>query len=298
MRSTMSNIIKMIEEFPLYKKVEIDINNVHPFTIHGTTYNSICEVSQLKQTFQLEIYPERVKQLYENLPSVSSRKFIELKIENHEDVKYDTQHYKGVCKCCNKYKQDIILNIFCEKPQPKNNNFPQSPYYIRKIGQFPPFDIKPELEISKFLSAENLGFYKKGLMNLSSNYGIGAFAYFRRITENEIKNICIKFSELEIDGANDIKAALEKYYANHQMSSLIEEVYKYLPNSLKQLGDNPLQLLYDQLSGGIHTFSEEECYDKAIAIDTILKFVINKLNEEASNKKGVIEAMKKLKGKS
>ncbi len=82
------------------------------------------------------------------------------------------------------------------------------------------------------------------------------------------------------------------------MSNLIEEVYKFLPSSLKQLGDNPLQLLYDQLSGGIHTYSEEECYDKAIAIDILLKFVVNKLNEEESQKKGVIEAIKKLKGKS
>jgi hypothetical protein len=294
----MSTISKMIEDFPLYKKVEIDINDVHPNAIHGMTYNSYCPISKSKQTFELQIYPDRVKQLYGNLPAVGSRKFIEVKIENHEDIPYDTQHYKGICKCCNQYKQDLVLNIFCEEPQPKNNNFPQSSYFIRKIGQYPPFDIKPELEISKFLSKEDLEYYKRGLMNLSSNYGIGAFAYFRRITENEIKNICLKLSELDIDGADGIKGALDKYYDNHQMSNLIEEVYKFLPSSLKQLGDNPLQLLYDQLSGGIHKYSEEECYDKAIAIDILLKFVVNKLNEEESQKKGVIEAIKKLKGKS
>ncbi len=159
----MSTITKMIEDFPLYKKVEIDINDVHPNAIHGMTYNSYCPISKSKQTFELQIYPDRVKQLYGNLPAVGSRKFIEVKIENHEDIPYDTQHYKGICKCCNQYKHDLVFNIFCEEPQPKTTNFPQSSYFIRKIGQYPPFEIKPELEISKFLSKDDLEYYKKGI---------------------------------------------------------------------------------------------------------------------------------------
>lgn len=61
------------------------------------------------------------------------------------------------------------------------------------------------------------------------------------------------------------------------------------------MGDNPLQLLYSQLSIGIHKLDEEECFDKAKSIDTVLKFVINKINSEKKNKSGAMEAIKNLK---
>jgi hypothetical protein len=78
------------------------------------------------------------------------------------------------------------------------------------------------------------------------------------------------------------------------MSKLIHTLNNYLPNSLKQFGDNPIRLLYEQLSGGIHQFSEGECVEKARLIDVLLKYVIKKVNEEKYQFLDVKEAMLKL----
>ena len=92
-----------------------------------------------------------------------------------------------------------------------------------------------------------------------------------------------------------IETALKLYEENHQMTNLIETIYKFIPNSLKTLGENPLKSLYFQLSKGIHEFKDEECLDKAEAIDTVLKFTIKQINLEKSDIKSVKDSLNKLK---
>jgi hypothetical protein len=166
--------------------------------------------------------------------------------------------------------------------------------YIQKIGQYPPYEFEPEASIQKYLTDEDASNYKKALTNLSVNYGIGAYAYFRRIIENEIKRIIKDISELDFEGAENVKQAYRTFEVDHQMSKLIHTLNNYLPNSLKQFGDNPIRLLYEQLSGGIHQFSEGECVEKARLIDVLLKYVIKKVNEEKYQFLDVKEAMLKL----
>ena len=64
------------------------------------------------------------------------------------------------------------------------------------------------------------------------------------------------------------------------MSNLIDSITAYIPQSLKGLGDNPIKLLYQQLSGGIHELPEETCLEKAKEIDTLLSYVIKRINSD------------------
>lgn len=63
------------------------------------------------------------------------------------------------------------------------------------------------------------------------------------------------------------------------------------------MGDNPLQLLYNQTSEGLHSLTEEECLNRANSIATLLDFTIKKINEEKSEILEVKNAVKHLKGK-
>ena len=166
--------------------------------------------------------------------------------------------------------------------------------YLQKIGQFPPYDIEPEKIVQKYLTDEDNAHYKKALTNLSVSYGIGAFAYFRRIIENEIKRIIKDLSELEFDGANEIKKAYLAFEKDHQMNNLIHSITPLLPKSLSESGDNPIKLLYEQLSDGIHTFSEDECLQKAQQINILLPYIIKKVNEEKFQLKDIKDAIRKL----
>lgn len=61
------------------------------------------------------------------------------------------------------------------------------------------------------------------------------------------------------------------------------------------LGDNPIKLLYNQTSNGLHSLTEEECLEKAQKILTLLEFVIKKINEEKSEIKELKDTIKGLK---
>ena len=165
---------------------------------------------------------------------------------------------------------------------------------MQKVGQFPAYDINVNNNLKKYLSEEDQINYKRALTCLSISYGIGAFSYFRRVIENEIKRIIKDISKLEFEGVEMVKLALESFDKDFQMSKLIDVVNKHLPVSLNELGDNPIRLLYEQLSGGIHEFTDEECIDKALSIDILLNYVIKKINEEKYQLNDVKNAMRTL----
>ncbi len=200
-------------------------------------------------------------------------------------------HIESVCSSCG-FKMDFLINLFSETKIDEDGDEPD--IFVRKIGQFPAVERMPEKEVYDYLNDEDKENYKKALSNLSVSYGIGAFAYLRRIIENEIKRIVKDISQLDFDGSENVILALEEYEQSHQMSNLIKNINPYIPQSLKEIGTNPIKLLYEQLSGGIHEFSEEECLTKATEIDIVLRYVIKKVNSEKYEIKSIKEAIKKL----
>ena len=206
-----------------------------------------------------------------------------------------TIHIYGICQSCN-HKINFMLKATSDKKWDEINDGLN--IYIQKVGQDPPYEISLNKTLEKYLTEEDQSNYKKALMNLSVSYGIGAFAYLRRVIENEIKRIIKDISELEFEGVEYVRKAFSDYQSDFQMTKLIEVVNIHLPLTLRELGDNPIKLLYEQLSGGIHEFSEEECIEKANSIDTLLNYVIKKVNEEKYQLNDVKLAMQKLRKNS
>lgn len=211
---------------------------------------------------------------------------------NDDTRKLDlTLHIHGICQSCG---QQINFLIKATSDRKWDDRHLGLTITLEKVGQFPAFDIELNNYLKKYLSAEDKINYKRALTCLSISYGIGAFAYFRRVIENEIKRIIKDISELEFEGVEFVKRALQTYEKDNQMSKLIDVINKYLPKSLQELGDNPIRLLYEQLSGGIHEFTDKECVDKSLSIDTLINYVIKKINEEKYQINDVKNAMKNL----
>ncbi|MBT3547224.1 MAG: hypothetical protein HN487_06000, partial [Flavobacterium sp.] len=78
-------------------------------------------------------------------------------------------------------------------------------------------------------------------------------------------------------------------------STIYDNIFQHLPNSLKVLGDNPIKLLYNQTSEGLHSLKESESLEKASKILVLLEFVIKKINEERSEIKDLKDIVKGLK---
>lgn len=282
---------------PLYYKITA-VENLTGYTSafldhHDFTkkpFKFLCPRENDMQTFKTEFGEKggylSITQMLRSDPSQLPYTF------NEQTRKLDlTLHLHGICQSCN---QQIDFLIKATSDKTWDDREKGLTITLQKVGQFPSYEIELNGSLKKYLSSEDQTNYKRALTCLSISYGIGAYSYFRRVIENEIKRIIKDISELEFEGVEFVKTALENFDKDFQMSKLIDVINKYLPKSLKELGDNPIRLLYEQLSGGIHEFTDKECIDKALSIDILLNYVVKKINEEKYQLNDVKTAMQKL----
>jgi len=165
---------------------------------------------------------------------------------------------------------------------------------IMKVGQNPPWNIQIDKELEKMLG-EHAEYYRRGLICESQSYGIGTYAYFRRITEDIIDELLESILELvEEDEKGQYREKLEQVKKERVAEKKINLVKDLLPKSLQVDGVNPLKELYGVLSQGIHDESDEECMEKAEAIRGILVFLVNQVIRTKKDKKSFTEGMKKI----
>jgi hypothetical protein len=197
---------------------------------------------------------------------------------------------KGICQSCKENHIQFLLRVFYDKIVDKEL------LKIMKVGVFPRVQVLPKSEVSKFFDRESNTWYYKGINAIAENYGIGAFAYFRRIIEKELLHIISEIKELPDSHGMEIQILLDEHVQKGTVSAIYENIFKHLPNSLKSLGDNPIKLLYNQTSEGLHSLTDEEALNKSKTIQKLLEFVIIKIYEERSQIKDLKDAIKALKG--
>ena len=167
--------------------------------------------------------------------------------------------------------------------------------WVRKLGQFPSWDIQIGKDLKNFLGADAV-FLKKGKICLSQSFGLAACSYFRRVLENEIGpllQLLIDIKEKEGVSDNILKDYIE-IRNGKDFSKKTNLAYQIAPDSLIINGINPFKIIHDFLSKGIHSLSEEECQDIAQKTLSALKFVLVELNREKKHQEEFVESLKSL----
>jgi len=291
--STKNTIASILENEPLYRKLEIDIKYWNPHFVTGISFQFYCQNESSVRTFKLALAPEKL------IKSLSGSEYVESfkPFKSETEIEY-VQYFVGHCQSCNAYTVYFLLHVFSEGEVQKSLVEPSlffskdlknvtGKLMIRKVGQWPSFQIKPDSAIYSFLKKEDKEYYSKALICLSQNFGVAAFAYLRKIVESEIVNIVEELSKTNIADSEKIASLLDEYKKNKQTGRLVESIYSYLPNNLKVLGDNPFKLLYSYLSEGLHNHSDEECLSYALALDKLLVFTIKRVKEEQNELKEI-----------
>jgi hypothetical protein len=189
-----------------------------------------------------------------------------------------------VCRNCQRNQRVYALALKIDDQPPGGEAV--------KLGELPAFGpptpsrvialIGPDRDL--FLSgrrAENLGF------------GIGAFAYYRRVVENQKGRIIKEIAKAaeRLGAKEDALSELEKAAKETQFSRAVDQIKSGIPTALLIDGHNPLTLLHTALSEGLHEHTEQECLEIAQGIRLVLTELAERisqaLKEEAELKKAV-----------
>jgi hypothetical protein len=179
--------------------------------------------------------------------------------------------------------QNIFLEYRCRncKKSPKLfavKNVLSRPdrHIVLKIGEWPPYGpVTPGGVIA--IVGPDRDFFLKGRRAENLGLGIGAFAYYRRVVENQKGRLIREISKVArtLGAGQPVLDRFEAAAKETQFSKAIDDIKDVMPESLRIQGHNPLSLLHSALSKGLHAQADDEC----LAIATSIRVVLTELAE-------------------
>jgi hypothetical protein len=164
-----------------------------------------------------------------------------------------------------------------------------------KFGELPPFGPVTPSRLLKMLG-DNRDLFMKGRRCESQSLGIGAFVYYRRVVENQraaILGQIVKVAKT-INAPAETVELLELSQAENQFAKSLEMVKDAIPESLRIQGHNPLTLLHDNLSAGLHSRSDDECLQVAGAVRVVLAELAERITAALKDDAELTKALGKL----
>jgi hypothetical protein len=145
------------------------------------------------------------------------------------------------------------------------------PIEAYKIGEYPPFGPPIPSRVIALVGGDR-ELFLKGRRAEIRGLGIGAFAYYRRVVENQKGRIIDEMKKVarRIGAKPEILEMFDNAQKESQFSKAIDQIKGAIPESLLIDGHNPLRLLHTALSEGLHADDDEMCLALAQSIRTIL----------------------------
>ena len=151
---------------------------------------------------------------------------------------------------------------------------------MQKLGEVPPFGPPIPARVISLVGPDRELFLKGRRAELRG-LGIGAFAYYRRVLEQQKSRIIEEMrkvaARLEVPAA--VLKLFDEAVAESQFSTAVDKIKDAIPESLRIKNRNPLLLLHDAVSEGLHRKTDEECLELA----TSIRVVLTELAERISN---------------
>jgi len=247
---TDAEIKEFLETAPLYSWREFKKPHVNRSSLWIHEIDTYCEVCELSRPF----HDLRSRGGGAGMP-VST-------------LSSGTSYLKFSCVSCQKSHREYLVEQILGEENIR----------IQKYGELPRSKLVRNRILLKFLK-DDLDNYEKAFICLSHEYGVAAFAYFRRVVENNINRLLDLVQEDAQSSGSDLETldAISKLRKDAPMSDKIKVANHALPNHLKPDGLNPLGRLYQVLSEGVHNLSEAECLEKAKTISECLTFLVSEL---------------------
>jgi hypothetical protein len=164
-----------------------------------------------------------------------------------------------------------------------------------KLGEWPAYSPPTPSRVNSLIGPDRELFFK-GRASEAEGLGIGAFAYYRRIVEDQKTRLVDEIIRVarRTNTPADALARLEAARAETQFSKAVEMTKDAVPPGLLIKGHNPLTLLHSALSGNLHGASDAECLRDAHVIRVILCELADRLGDALKDQKELDEALNRL----
>jgi hypothetical protein len=164
-----------------------------------------------------------------------------------------------------------------------------------KYGELPPFGPITPTRLLKLLGDQR-EFFLKGRRCENQGLGIGAFGYYRRVVEhqrNRIIDEIIKVSA-KLGADSEALAELEAAKSETQFAKSVALIKHGIPQALLINGHNPLTLLHNALSAGLHEQTDEICLELAQAVRVVLVDLAERLSQAMKDEAELKSAVSRL----
>lgn len=167
--------------------------------------------------------------------------------------------------------------------------------YAYKFGELPPFGPPTPARVITLIGPDR-ELFLQGRRAESRGFGIGAFTYYRRVVVNQKTRIILSIKKVaERLGADPkVLEVLQKAADETQFTTALDNVKTALPEALLIREQNPLTLLHNALSRGLHAKTDEECLSLAQDIRIVLTELADRISQALKDDAELTEAVNRL----
>jgi len=205
---------------------------------------------------------------------------------DEQDWKCAFIHYE--CRNC-----EDTIKIYAVMARLNGNRSPEGIAW--KFGEFPVFGPHVPSRVISLIGPDR-DLFLQGRTAENLGLGIGAFAYYRRVVENQkgriIRELGKAAKQLGVSG--DVLTRFEKAATETQFSKAIEDVKDAIPESLRIRGHNPLTLLHPALSAALHGKSDAECLELAKSVRVVLTELADRISRALKDEAELTSAVTQL----
>lgn len=152
---------------------------------------------------------------------------------------------------------------------------------LKKLGEDPPFGPPVPSRVISLIGPDR-DLFLLGRQAENQGMGIGAFAYYRRVVENQKWRLIMQIGKAakNLGADSTVIAKFEKAAKESQFHKAINDIKDVFPKTLLlKGGHNPLLLLHSALSDGLHDKGDEKCLEMATSIRVVLTELAERISE-------------------
>jgi len=175
-------------------------------------------------------------------------------------ISYEHRTYK--CRHCLQSLKVILLQF---------ETLGGTSWKVTKTAEFPPPGPPIPKKLARLVGGDS-ELLLKGYQLERAGFGLGAFSYYRRVIENKKTELLKEIRKVAVATGADSETleSISKAITNFKFSEAVDNFKFAIPKELLIKGHNPLTLLHQVLSEGIHDQTDEECLGDATAIRHLL----------------------------